>query len=564
MLLVASCRTERIADAVGDLDLPKFEIPPFDDQEVKKRADHFDAHISDDDVHVLKVKSLGNPRYLDALLNARRPYDGSDITTEGNNAGERLDGLIQKQFEEAKCLSEKRGVPREITNKLLHGMSVMPPPIPISEIANAYSLQESDIVSFFSDLFPLIAITDHGLIFRDEPTETVARRNLEANVSAFDEVVANMKARQTVSTYATRILPYVLQELKLTDQLVDLAFDTRMPSSVTSKIAQTSIRIARISKAVECCAADQRSHDVFRLSMLAASIAGGNDRSDALIESYPALVAASQDPEALRRMVEKKSQWPGARHGTLAATYAFLDEFNEAKRQALKSIDWLNWHNSKTDKDISIGAGFKFSDWKSPLYVLLLDGQAKKIVDWISQLSANEAYRFFASLLEMLQKQISMSERAVRTRDELLRLLLDGTLKQSWCLSAALSELEMERSVRIALLKVLAENDETEKSDTWGRSADRERLTLKDDYLDFATQSLLLGLKHEAKLFLVQASIDRPDQWDYENQHNYGGDIVKWVLASSIECSLGNRKASIREAIPANLWKEIPASTKRR
>ncbi|WP_157063835.1 hypothetical protein [Phaeobacter sp. 11ANDIMAR09] len=564
LLLVASCRTERIADAVGDLDLPKFEIPPFDDQEVKKRADHFDAHISDNDVHVLKAKSLGNPRYLDALLNAGRPYDGADVKDEGKNAGELLDELIQKQFEDAKKLSVERGVSREKTNMLLRGMSVMPPPIPVAEIADAYSLKEAEIVSFFSDLFPLIEITDHGLIFRDEPTETVARRNLEADAKAFDGVIANMKARQAVSTYATRSLPHVLQELNLTDELVELAFSTIIPSSVTSKIARTGIHLARISKAVEACAAKQRSDDVFRLSMFAASIAGGSDRSDALIESHPELVAASNDPEALRRLVENKSQWPGAHHGTLAATYAFLGDFNEAKRQALKSIEWLNWYNSKNDEDSAIAAGFKSSDWKSPLYVLLLDGQVKKIVDWLSKRSANKAFRFFASLLEMLQKQLDISDRAVGIRDELLGFLLDGTLKQSWCLSAALTELELEGSIRIALLKVLAQNDETDETDTRNRWEDRKRLTLKDAYLDFATESLLLGLKHEAKLFLVRASIDRPERWDYENQHDYGGDIVRWVLASSIECSLGNRKASVREAIPAELWKEIPTSTKRR
>lgn len=564
LLLVASCRSERIADAVGDLDLPDFDIPPYDDQEVKTRAEHFDADISDNDVHVLKAKSLGNPRYLDALLNAGRPYDGAAVTSKGKNAAELLDELIQNQFEDAKKLSVERGVPHRKTNMLLRGMSVMPPPIPVSEIADAYSLQETEIISFFSDLFPLIEITDHGLIFRDEPTETVARRNLEADVNSFAEVVKTMKARQGSSIYATKSLPHILQELNLTDELVELAFSDSMPSSVTSKIARAGIHLARISKAVEACALERRSDDVFRLSMFAASIAGGSERSDALIESHPELVAASNDPEASRRLVENKSQWPGAHHGTLAVTYAFLDDFNEAKRQALKSIDWLNWHNSKEDEDSSVAAGYEPSDWKLPIYVLLLDGQAQRIIDWLSKRSANSAFEFFSSLLEMLQKQSDLSDRAATTRDDLLGLLLDGTLKQPWCLSAALCVVEMESSTRIKLLRILAQNDEYEEPNTEKRWEDRKRADLKDSYLDFAAQALLLGLRKEAKLFLGRASIDRPERWDYESQFNYGGAIARWVLASSIACCLSNRKASVREAIPAELWKAIPASTRKR
>lgn len=45
----------------------------------------------------------------------------------------------------------------------------------MKEIATAFGLSEAEIQSLAADLAPLLDRTRHGLIFRDEPTETLVR-----------------------------------------------------------------------------------------------------------------------------------------------------------------------------------------------------------------------------------------------------------------------------------------------------------------------------------------------------------------------------------------------------
>ena len=50
-------------------------------------------------------------------------------------------------------------------------LSLLPPPIPLDELANALGWSAAQVGTAASDLAPMLEMASHGAIFRDEPTE---------------------------------------------------------------------------------------------------------------------------------------------------------------------------------------------------------------------------------------------------------------------------------------------------------------------------------------------------------------------------------------------------------
>src|SRR5690554_7332283 len=97
------------------------------------------------------------------------------------------------------------------------------------------------IESLASDLSPLLERTNHGLMFRDEPTETLIHNRYATSRDALERVASNLLARQDRSVYAARSLPRLLHELDDGERLFALAFDDRIPASITSTVGKRNI-----------------------------------------------------------------------------------------------------------------------------------------------------------------------------------------------------------------------------------------------------------------------------------------------------------------------------------
>ena len=104
--------------------------------------------------------------------------------------------------------------------------------------------------------------------------------------------------------------PALLTSLRHIDQLIELAFDERVPPGA-SKVSQRDIRLSRIVAALELCAKIGRRDDLLRLLLEASIIAAGHERSDRFLYDYPDLAAVAGDAEALRRLFSTRAGWPG-------------------------------------------------------------------------------------------------------------------------------------------------------------------------------------------------------------------------------------------------------------
>jgi hypothetical protein len=455
--VVASCRTERLDSACGDARCRLFPVPPFTVGETASLVRLRDPGTTPAEISALHARSGGNPRCLDALLTAGRPYDGPQPGGAKATTGEVLDALIRQRISAAEEHAEAKGARKRDLRTLLAGLALLPPPVPPDELAAAHGLSEPEVESFTSDLSPLLDRTPHGLIFRDEPTETLIRRLVEDDMAARDALVVRLRDRQDTSIYAARAFPNVLTALRRTADLVALAFDDRLPGMATSRVAQRSIRMSRLAAALAACAAERRIDDMTLLMLEAARVAGGHERSDRYLYEYPDLAAVSGDPEALRRLFEVKVGWPGGRHAALAVANAVAGDAGEARRNARRAFNWLNWRATHDEQP----ARFRRErtddqDLVGPAYVEVLEGNAMRVARWLDQWPERSAHGLFANLITLLERH-AVAHPAVRARrDQLVGMAARCRLKSRALLAATLRFGTMPGNLQVRAIKRLA------------------------------------------------------------------------------------------------------------
>ena len=314
-----------------------------------------------------------------------------------------------------------------------------------------------------SRALPLISFrsidrTPHGLIFRDEPTETLIRRVFKNDSASQTAVIERLERRQLRSTYAARALPIVLTSLGRTDDLIRLAFDAPLPEAATSRVAQRAIRLSRLVAALVACSAERRANDLTELLLEAARVAGGHERSDAFLLEHPDLVAVSGDAEAVRRLFEVKSGWPGSRHASLALLYALSNEPGEARRNARRALAWLDWRarqprdrfhpreRTSTDEQDIVG----------PAYVEALAGNTTRVGRWLDQWSESYAYTLYSQLARLLERHALLSPDAAAARQSLIHRAARCRSKSRALAAALLQHTDLEPDDALRVIRRLA------------------------------------------------------------------------------------------------------------
>ncbi|MGH7005780.1 MAG: NACHT domain-containing protein, partial [Alphaproteobacteria bacterium] len=279
--LILSSRSHRIP--ITPSAYHDFELEPFTFAETEAYLRARLPDVNQAEIRVAHARSGGNARILEYLVKSDRGLLGP---SEIDNTIE-LDDLIRDRIDDALKLASQRGYKAEDTDAFLAGLAVLPPPVPPDEYAEAHGMPLSAIESFASDLSPLLERTKHGLMFRDEPTETLVRQKYASCETVLRRLAENLLARQDRSVYAARALPGLLQIIGDGGQLFDLAFDDRFP--VTSTVGQRNIRYARLKAAVRHAASQQDYHRLVHLLVELSTIAAVDQRGADYILDAPDL-----------------------------------------------------------------------------------------------------------------------------------------------------------------------------------------------------------------------------------------------------------------------------------
>lgn len=548
VIVVASCRTERLQQAVGNAEHRNFEVAPFRPEEAEKLIVARDTSASAAEIAALMVRSGRNPRCLDMLLVDGRPYDPTSLPDAGATDVV-LDGLLEKRLRNARRVALSKGATNADVDLLLTGLALLPPPVPLGELAAAHTVSLAQAESFAADLAPLLERTAHGLMFRDEPTETLIRRLSSNDASNRERVVATLVARQSESDYAARALPALLTTLKRVDQLVELAFDSRVPAGA-SKISQRDIRRSRITAALQACARARRRDDLLRLMLEAALVAAGHERSDRFLYEFPDLSAVTGDTEALRRLFSTKAGWPGGRHSALAIANSFIGEMGEARRNARRAIDWHNWAaaNGKNSRFERPGTSDRWDDVGFG-YVEMLAGNDLRVAEFFARNKA--AYGKFHDLFDLFERH---SRSGNPPPYDLERRLLRCRSRSNALWAAALRFSRRDPGFDRRLVGRLAMADAGS-----GKSSAPVAAALAG-----AARALDLGMVTEARTILATAATSTPSLYTYTSQWIDDREADTAVFAAGVRAAVAGRQVTLLDLAPIELLSLVSPSVRAR
>ena len=539
--LIVSCRSERKPGTYASYN--EFKLHPFTIDETTLFLRERLKDVSSVEIAVAQARSGGNPRVLDYLIDSGQGLlDKTEIDKEIE-----LDDLIQERITKSLTTALEFGHREEEIRVFLAGIAMLPPPVPLEEYAGVQGMEMSAIESFVSDLHPLLELTSQGLIFRDEPTETLVRKQYASSSEAL-QLASNLLERQEQSVYSARALPGLLIELDDGEKLFSLAFDDRTPSSITSTVGKRNIRYARLKAATRHAALKKDYNRLVQLLLELSTIASIDQRGADYILEHPDLVVASQDVDATRRLFEVKTGWPGTRHARLAIAHSLSGEFEEAYRHACSADDWIEHHRRTRKDNVQEKSGPEHPDIAAIPFCLIAQGRGSDAERYLKGWYDWYIYEVCEHVLGYSRlAQALLSVPIQRFRGFLGSLTGIGTI------TAALSFMQLPQNVCKELIKKLARRcKNTTKLNLQDAFNQDQFYKLQDGLRKSAVIALSMGLSLEARVISLRAPHQRPGLWalldPFSNHH-----VFPFIFRTALLGAIKNVSIHEKDLLPKEL-----------
>ncbi|RKZ97193.1 MAG: hypothetical protein DRQ43_03325, partial [Gammaproteobacteria bacterium] len=557
IVIVASCRTERKKEAYDQIDYPDFQIPIFSDNEIRQLVKARSIQLNSSEEAILVSKSGGNPRCIDMMLKNNDLLNTPSVERDE----ELLNALLEERFKQAIQHAKEKGSFTPEGESFIASLRLLPPPVPMDELAKIFDVPLQSIQSFVSDLSPLIEATQHGLIFRDEPTENLAKKYADKNFRETDQFIQGLKEQQSKSAYCARALPNLLIEFDRPEDLIELAFSDIFPDTATSTVAKRNIKLARISAAINGCIEAKKYDDIFTLLIEAATIANGMQRSDRYILEFPDLAVASNDPEIHRRVFETKSAWRGTRISSQSLAFAFIGLNDEAIAKGNLAIEWLNWGLSQVDEHgFQKKNLFQTEDWYGVIYVKLLNGHLKRILDWLDQKDVTSAYNFLKRIFDFLILHSKESEQSANCLNNIIKQACNEKISSQYCLCAIILHFHLTIRQERKLIRILAHHassPEEKEERFWTQG---KKSSLREALLFIVIRAIKNKQRKEASEILAKIFCSGPKDYEFGYGNTYQWKNTFWVLYSAVNAVLKRRKPNIGDFLPEEVREKLPKS----
>jgi hypothetical protein len=549
--VVVSARSHRRKAATGDASCEELELQPFTEAETETFLRESSAMLTGAMAHVAQSRSLGNARVLEHL--AKEP----DLLAP-SEVGKviELDDLIRRRISDALIEARKLGNPETNIRAFLAGLATLPPPVPLKEFAQVNGMPEGAVQSFAADLSPLLEQTTHGLMFRDEPTETLIRLDYAADAAALRVLADNLLEMQSTSVYAATTLPDLLLQLSDGERLFRLAFDARLPTAITSKVGQQAIRHARLRAAVGH-AVD--TNDIDRLVPLLvemSTLAAIDQRGTQYLLDHPDLVVSTGDVDSLRRLFDARTKWAGSRHARLAIAHALMSEVADAVRHAQWVVEWREHYFQQRSDDNQDRASPTVMDMAATPFCQLANGNGLA------------AARDFARWRDWYAYEVAAATFELVNRPEAGRVLDTGVVSE--CLAAldspgplaaavrfVTSDEDRRRALITALAKACADKETIDLGEM--HYGPHERPIVRG-LLEAAATAIVLEMPAEAKAVLGALQLAPPTLYTFGEPYR-SDEVYSFVARQVIARIADGEVIGDRHLLPRELVElacEIP------
>lgn len=543
--LIVSCRSEKERRPKTYAKLDELELCPFTKDETAEFLRARLKSVTAAEVNVAHARSGGNPRVLDYLVKVGRGLlDPSEVNKEIE-----LDDLIQQRITDALSLAKTQGYEDTELSAFLAGLAVLPPPVPVVEYAAAHGMEPAAIESFASDLSPLLERTNHGLMFRDEPTETLIHNRYATSRDALERVASNLLARQDASVYAARSLPRLLHELDDGERLFALAFDDRTPASITSTVGKRNIQYARLKAATLHAALKVDYNKLVRLLVELSTIAEVDQRGADYLLKHPDLVVAAEDEDAQRRLFEIRTAWPGTRHGRLAIVNILSGDPEEATRHAHANEEWIQHYRRRERKDFDREQVPDRADIAATSFFLISEGRPEDAARYLTGWRDWYAFEVSQFVLGYTRLASLRGTHPARWADRFI-----DALSTIGPLAAALSFCELTNARRKPVCVKLAALCQKKKTKIdLPQSYSRQKVyELEDGLRKSAAIAVSLGLGAEAKSISLRARHDRPGIWAYRDAFSRN-DVFAYIFRVALLAAVNKHAIHEKDLLPKEL-----------
>ena len=381
-----------------------FELGPFTEPEAKRFLEGRRPTLSNVELATALTRSGRNPRVLDYLVQTW------DVNVLGNAPTTPISvrEIIAQQCDDIFRSLHRAGWPDQEVHEFFVALSLLPPPIPLEELANALGWSVSQVNTAASDLAPMLEVVAHGAIFRDEPTETYIRDTYSENHDAQRAIAARLFASQVSSAYAAEALPHFLVVINDSDAAFALADSDQFPATLQSDFGRRRLVLARLRAAFRLAVAADDMDRVLGLTMRLAQVASANMRGDAFIRRSPALAIMLGDPDAYRRLFADRSGWRGARSARLTIAHTFAGDLEEALIQRESTIRWINWYAEQPQSEpYENRPGPEKEDFAAILFHSVVNGEYevadRNLSHWSDRLSLSVSEQVL-QLLELFER----------------------------------------------------------------------------------------------------------------------------------------------------------------
>jgi len=551
LFVIATARTEHRDKAIGKAECRPFALTPFTLAESMAYISARRPDASAAQMQVVHRRADGNPRVIANLIELDHNLVGETQT----EAKVKLESLIQERIDRAVKLADQKGAHANSVSAFLCALSVLPPPVPIEEIAIAFGISSAEVESFAADLSPLLDRTRHGIIFRDEPTETLVEQRYGSQLHLLNDVAARLTAAQASSVYAARSLPGLLFAMRQVDDLHKLAFDTRFPAALAGDVARRTIRINRLRMALGAASQERNYDAMIDLLVELSSVVAVDERGEDYLLEHPDLVVGLGDSETLRRLFESKTGWPGARHARLATAYATDGDMPEAYTQAKRADEWRMWLIGRKEQNrfqISVDT----EDFVGVAAYLMASGRTTAAARYLSQWSDAYSYEVASRLFEICKVSHALGN-LPKLRDTLSTAVRCGKLPPAIGVAMmtvfpgfdAAAASRLLRRLAKALPEQPAVGDHFPgygKSDSY--SLGLQRCSLRAAHL---------GLSAEAASIAAFVAPRRCGLWTLRDP--FSQYVPPWILSVAARAGAESRSPTLFDCLPSELWDLVSA-----
>jgi len=540
--IVASARTHRRLRAVGEASCEELELWPFTPVETERFLASRVKGLTEVGMQVAQSRSGGNARVLEHLA----AEDAERLEESETGKPILLDDLIRERIAKALIAAKTHGYRDQDLGTFLASLATLPPPVPVSDLAAANQLPVGAVESFASDLAPLLERTKYGLMFRDEPTETLIRETYSTDTKLLNALARNLDGMQGTSVYAASALPGLLRQLNDGDQLYRLAFEERFPETITSPVGQRVIRVARIKAAITHAAGQVDPDRLVPLLAEMSTLTATDQRGTQYLLDHPDLTVISADVESLRRIFEVRTTWPGTRHARLAIANALSGDIADAYRHALRVEEWRS-HYYEQNEDYRRESGRPTAlDMASIPFCRLAKGDVLGAARDVS------GWRYDGFAFEVAKHVFELTRWGAVSHEWLTQFMLEG--QTPGVLVAALSAAHASEDLQRTLIRALARTlkKKPEGLSIGGDEYRAEAQPIVHGLLHAACLAVVYGMDEETIAILAAAKVRTPSLHTFMDSY-WSGELYRFVASQALTRLASGKAVSERDLLPAEL-----------